>query len=101
MTTFAERLAGGRPSVGLWVNLVDPAAVEIALSSGFDWILQDTEHAPTEVATVLRTLQIAGGYPTDVLVRPPLPDPHALTRLLDVGARTLLVPMVDTARAGA
>ena len=97
MTRFKELLASSAPSVGLWVNLTDPAAVEIALSSGFDWILQDTEHAPTEVTTVLRTLQIAGGYPTDVVVRPPLADPHALNRLLDIGVRSLLVPMVETA----
>lgn len=96
MSTFKELLAGPRPSVGLWVNLTDPAAVEIALSSGFDWILQDCEHSPADTATVLRTLQIAGGYPTDVVVRPSHADPHVLNRLLDIGVRSLLVPMVET-----
>lgn len=95
--TFKEALAQGRTTVGLWVNLTDPVAVEIALGSGFDWILQDGEHAPAEPADVLRTLQIAQGYPTSVLVRPPCGEPTSITRLLDVGARTLLIPMVDTA----
>lgn len=96
MTAFHQQVAGGDPKVGLWVNLSDPAAVEIALSSGFDWILQDAEHAPVDGPTVMRTLQIAGGYPTEVLVRPRAAEPRELMRLLDVGVRTLLVPMVDT-----
>lgn len=96
MSTFREMLAQDRPQVGLWVNFTDPSAVEIAASSGFDWILQDTEHAPTTPAEVMRTLQIARGYGTHVVVRPPYADPHAVGKLLDVGVRTLLVPMVDT-----
>lgn len=95
-TRFLTSVTDNAPQVGLWVNFTDPAAVEIAASSGFDWILQDTEHAPTDPATVMRTLQIAAGYPVNVLVRPALPDPHAVTRLLDVGVRSVLVPMVNT-----
>ena len=43
---FAVGLARGTPQIGLWLNLSDPAAVEIAASSGFDWVLVDNEHAP-------------------------------------------------------
>lgn len=96
MASFQESLRAGRPTVGLWVNLADPAAVEIALSSGFDWILHDGEHTPHDVGTFLRTLQIARGHDTDVIVRPPHGDPTTIKRLLDIGTRTLLIPMVDT-----
>ena len=94
---FHQTLRGGAPKVGLWVNLADPAALEISLSSGFDWILHDGEHSPADPATFLRTLQIARGYDTDVLVRPAVGDPVTIKRLLDIGARSLLIPMVDTA----
>lgn len=93
---FHRTLRAGTPKVGLWVNLADPAALEISLSSGFDWILHDGEHSPAEPATFLRTLQIARGYPTDVIVRPAQGDPVTIKRLLDIGVRSLLIPMVDT-----
>jgi len=97
MSAFHQSLDAGTPKVGLWVNLADPAALEISLSSGFDWVLHDGEHSPAEPATFLRTLQIARGYPADVIIRPPVGDPVTIKRLLDVGARSLLIPMVDTA----
>lgn len=101
MTAFHHTLRAGTPKVGLWVNLADPAALEISLSSGFDWVLHDGEHSPADPATFLRTLQIARGYDSDVIIRPPQGDPVTIKRLLDIGARTLLVPMVDTAEHAA
>ena len=101
MSAFHQTLHAGGPQVGLWVNLADPAALEISLSSGFDWVLHDGEHSPADPATFLRTLQIARGYGTDVIVRPPHGDPVTIKRLLDIGARTLLIPMVDTAEHAA
>lgn len=86
----------GQASVGLWMNLTDPAAQEIAISSGFDWVLHDGEHAPVTLDSCLRALQIARGYGTEVIVRPPHGDETSLKKLLDIGARNLLVPMVGT-----
>lgn len=97
MNAFHHTLHAGTPKVGLWVNLADPAALEISLSSGFDWVLHDGEHSPADPASFLRTLQIARGYDSDVIVRPAFGDPVTIKRLLDVGARSLLIPMVDTA----
>lgn len=99
MNQFKERLrAGGPPSAGVWMNLAaDPVAAEITLSSGFDWVLLDGEHSPAGLGDFLRVLQIAGGYETGVLIRPPHGDPVMIKRLLDIGARNLLIPMVDTA----
>lgn len=101
MTAFHRTLRAGESKIGLWVNLADPAALEISLSSGFDWVLHDGEHSPADHADVLRTLQIARGYPTSVIVRPPVGDPVRIKRLLDLGARSLLIPMVDTAEHAA
>lgn len=95
-TPFKEAIAQGRATVGLWVNLTDPMAVEISLSSGFDWVLVDGEHSPAGLPEVTRALQIAGGCPTDVVVRPSHGDAGELRRLLDAGVRNLLVPMVET-----
>jgi 4-hydroxy-2-oxoheptanedioate aldolase len=99
MNRFLERLrAPGPASAGIWMNLAaDPVAAEITLSSGFDWVLLDGEHSPAGLDDFLRVLQIAGGYDPDVLIRPAHGDPVVIKRLLDIGARNLLIPMVDTA----
>ncbi|OWA82658.1 4-hydroxy-2-oxo-heptane-1,7-dioate aldolase, partial [Klebsiella pneumoniae] len=63
----------------------------------FDWLLIDGEHAPNTVATVLNHLQAFAPYPSQPVVRPSLNDPVQIKQLLDVGAQTLLVPMVQNA----
>lgn len=96
-TAFHHTLTPGTPKAGLWMNLTDPAAQEIAISSGFDWVLLDGEHSPASLDQTLRALQIARGYDTELIVRLAAGDEVRIKNLLDIGAHTLLVPMVDTA----
>ncbi|MDB5046704.1 MAG: 2,4-dihydroxyhept-2-enedioate aldolase, partial [Deinococcus sp.] len=42
-------------------------------------------------------LQAVAPYPSAALVRPPVGDPVLIKQLLDIGARNLLIPMVETA----
>ena len=93
---FKSALAQGRPTVGLWVNLTDPVAIEIAASSGFDWVLLDAEHSPADHRSLLAGMQAAAPHGSSVLVRPPQGDDVRIKQLLDLGARTLLIPMVET-----
>ncbi|PPL17200.1 HpcH/HpaI aldolase family protein [Microterricola pindariensis] len=93
---FAVSLNGGAGQIGIWCNLSDPIAVEIAASAGFDWLLLDTEHAPADPITVVHGLQAAAAHPVSVLVRPPNGDVAIIKRLLDVGAQNLLIPMVES-----
>ena len=93
---FKRALAQGRPTVGLWVNLTDPVAIEIAASSGFDWVLLDAEHSPADHRSLLAGMQAAAPHGSSVLVRPPQGDDVRIKQLLDLGARTLLIPMVET-----
>jgi 4-hydroxy-2-oxoheptanedioate aldolase len=65
--------------------------------AGFDWLLIDGEHAPNNVQTVLTQLQAIAPYASQPVVRPSWNDPVQIKQLLDVGAQTLLVPMVQNA----
>ncbi|MGW0432150.1 HpcH/HpaI aldolase family protein [Micromonospora sp. NPDC003197] len=94
---FVAALAGGAPQIGLWLNLSDPTAVEIAASSGFDWVLVDNEHAPRALDVTARCLNILDAYGTAAIVRAGGHERETIGQLLDIGAQTLLVPMVDTA----
>jgi 4-hydroxy-2-oxoheptanedioate aldolase len=91
-------LASARPQIGLWVALAHAYATEMVAAAGFDWLLLDAEHAPNDVRSVLAQLQVLAAYPqVSPIVRPPSADPNLIKQLLDIGAQTLLVPMVETA----
>ena len=71
-------------------------AAEIAGASGFDWCLIDGEHgpwSPEAITAQLRALALGG---TDAVVRVPVGEDWVIKQALDMGAQTLLVPMVDT-----
>jgi 4-hydroxy-2-oxoheptanedioate aldolase len=83
--------------IGLWVGLADPVCAEICAGAGFDWLLIDAEHAPNDLRSILAQLQAVAPYPAHPIVRPVSGDVQLIKQLLDIGAQTLLVPMVESA----
>ena len=92
---------GGAVLVGLWAALADPYAAELCANSAFDWMLIDAEHGPNDVRTVLAQLQALAAYPVHPMVRLPNDDASLIKRYLDIGARNLLIPVVDTVEEAA
>jgi 4-hydroxy-2-oxoheptanedioate aldolase len=86
---------------GLWCALSDPLAIEMLAGCGFDWMLLDMEHSPTDLHNVLSLLQAMQGSPTTAIVRPPSLDVAAIKKLLDLGAQNLLIPYVQNAEEAA
>ena len=99
---FKDALAQRHPQIGLWMGLADAYCAEICAGAGFDWLLIDGEHAPNGLADILAQLQAIAGYPgTNAIARVPVGDAALIKQYLDLGAQTLLVPMVDTAAQAA
>jgi 4-hydroxy-2-oxoheptanedioate aldolase len=94
---FKRALAEGRLQIGLWCSLCSNIAAEIVSTSGFDWLVLDTEHAPNEIPDVLSQLQAVARGTATPIVRPAWNDPVLIKRILDLGAQTLLVPYVQNA----
>jgi 4-hydroxy-2-oxoheptanedioate aldolase len=99
LNPFKTALANRSRQIGFWLSMADPYLAEVSATAGFDWLLIDGEHAPNDVRTTLSQLQAVAPYGAEAVVRPVSGDPALLKRLLDIGARNLLVPMVDTAEA--
>lgn len=95
--TFKQNLVDKKPQIGLWASLASPYCAEICAGAGFDWLLLDGEHAPNDVPLLLAQLQAVAPYPAHPVLRPPVGDTHLIKQYLDIGAQSLLVPMVDTA----
>src|SRR6267378_165220 len=98
---FKHALKAGRAQIGLWSSLSSNYSVEVLAGAGFDWILLDTEHSPTELENLLAQLQAAAPYPTHPVVRVPWNDMVTIKRVLDIGAQSLLIPYVSSAEEAA
>ena len=95
--TFKAALRRNEPLIGLWLGLANPYSAEVVAGAGFDWLLIDGEHAPNTLTTTLAQLQAIAAYPSQPVVRVPCNDTVLIKQALDIGAQTLLVPMVQNA----
>lgn len=98
---FKARLQAGEVQLGLWMSLGSAAAAEALSLLGYDWMLFDMEHAPVDPPQLQPILQAAAAGPSQAVARPAWNDPVLIKRTLDVGAQTLLVPFVQTAKEAA
>ena len=98
-----RRFAGDDGPVvwALFMALADPVAAEICAGAGFDLLVIDDEHGPNEPRTVLAQLQAVSAYPLEAGVRVVTSETAIIKRALDLGARTVVVPTIDTAEQAA
>lgn len=94
---FKTALSQGDTLYGFWLALADAYSAEVCAGAGFDWLVIDGEHAPNDIRSILSQLRAVAPYPSAPVVRPPVGDPVLIKQLLDIGARNLLIPMVETA----
>jgi 4-hydroxy-2-oxoheptanedioate aldolase len=94
---FKRALREGRTQIGMWLALANPYTAEICATAGFDWLLIDGEHGPNDVPLVLAQLQALAAYPVSPVVRIVTGETALIKQMLDIGAQTLLVPMVESA----
>jgi 4-hydroxy-2-oxoheptanedioate aldolase len=95
--TFKAALAARQSQIGLWLGLADPYMAEISAGAGFDWLLIDGEHGPNHIRSILGQLQAVAALPSHPVVRVPIGESWIIKQVLDLGAQSILVPMVETA----
>lgn len=94
---FKERLRKGEVQIGLWLSSTTAYMAEIAATSGYDWLLIDGEHAPNTIQDLYHQLQAVAPYASQPVIRPVEGSKPLIKQVPDIGAQTLLIPMVDTA----
>ncbi len=94
---FKQAITAGKPQLGVWSSLCSNIAADILSTAAFDWVLIDMEHSPNELPSVLSQLQAYRAGTVHPIVRPPWNEPVMVKRLLDLGAPSLLFPMVQNA----
>lgn len=94
---FKAALREKRVQIGLWQALASPYTAEICAGAGFDWLLFDGEHGPSDVPMMLAQLQAVAAYPTHAVARLPVGETWLVKQYLDIGFQTLLIPFVESA----
>jgi 4-hydroxy-2-oxoheptanedioate aldolase len=92
---FKRAVANQERQIGLWSSTGSAAVVEMLAHAGYDWILLDTEHTPTELPDIVAQMRALVGGSAEAIVRPAWNDPVLIKRFLDAGAQTLLIPFVQ------
>ncbi len=94
---FKQALKDGKTVFGCWLGLADTFSAEVMGTAGFDWLLIDGEHAPNDLRSILAQLQVLEASHSHAVVRVPIGETYLIKQVLDAGAQTVLVPMVDSA----
>ncbi|MBG9983056.1 hypothetical protein HZY86_08175 [Aerococcaceae bacterium DSM 111020] len=94
--TLKQQLLNGEQVLGIFHGVGNASLVEIIGYTGFDYVLLDTEHGPYDVVAAqeyIRAALLAGVTP---LVRVKDNQRNSLLKMLDVGARGIIIPNVKT-----
>ncbi len=83
-----------RSHAAAWSGLRDPLAAEIVARSGVDLVVFDLQHGNIDEPDLLGLLQATQPF-VPTLVRLRSVDPAQVTRVLDLGADGVIVPMID------
>ena len=91
-----EKLKNKITTTGSWLTFNDPAVAEVMAKAGFDWLTIDLEHSCINIKQaeeLIRTIDLCGVTP---LVRLTSNNADLTKRVLDAGAKGIIVPMVKS-----
>ncbi|UWQ45344.1 HpcH/HpaI aldolase/citrate lyase family protein [Leisingera aquaemixtae] len=95
--TFKQALSQGKRQIGCWMSFAEASTAEIMGTCGFDWLVIDGEHAPNGIRLIRDQLMALAASPSHPVVRVPVGETWMIKQVLDAGAQTVLVPIVESA----
>jgi 4-hydroxy-2-oxoheptanedioate aldolase len=93
MNTVKDMLKAGKTAIGTTGGLTSP--VDFLADSGFDFILFDTQHSAVEIKGLQNQLQAMKGKKAIPVIRVGANDQALVCYALDIGAKGIVVPMVN------
>jgi len=91
-----SRLALSQPIFGLMQTVPNPSLTELAVWSGYDFVILDCEHGIVDEPAHIACLQVISGSPAFAAVRLRPGDFGSVGRYLDFGADAILMADVQT-----
>ena len=90
-----KKLKNKKILLGTWLTLYNNNLTELISDSGFDWLAIDLEHSSLsfrEAEDMIRIINLSGSFP---LVRLPSIDHDTIKKVMDIGAKGLIIPNVN------
>lgn len=97
MNRFKEKLRHGQVAFGQMVlELFTPGIGPMLAASGMDFVIYDMEHGRCDIALAAELIASCRGSDIVPMVRVPDLEAAPLSRVLDLGARGVMIPRVET-----
>ncbi len=97
MNRVKDLLRAGGTAIGTTASA--DSEVRFLAGAGFDFLLLDTQHAPVEIKQLAPALRAMRGRGAEPVVRVGDNRPDLICYALDIGAKGIVVPMVNSADA--
>jgi 2-keto-3-deoxy-L-rhamnonate aldolase RhmA len=94
MNVVKDMLKAGKAAVGTSASIASP--VELLADAGFDFLLFDTQHSPVEIKELRHQLKAMKGKKAIPIVRVGDNNQDQICYALDIGAKGIIVPMVNS-----
>jgi len=94
MNVVKDMLKAGKAAVGTSASLSSP--VELLADAGFDFLLFDTQHSPVEIKELQHQIRAMKGKKAIPIVRVGDNYQDQICYALDIGAKGIIVPMVNS-----
>jgi 4-hydroxy-2-oxoheptanedioate aldolase len=97
--TLRTRILAGEPLLGTFIELAEPAIVEILGRAGLDFAVVDLEHAGLTISAVPDIVRAADVVGLPLIARIPIERLADVSRVLDLGVQGVLAARVGGRRA--
>lgn len=94
MLNIRQKLEKGDITLGTWQMIGNTSISEILCDAGFEWITIDMEHTGIDVGDALELIRVVDRCGKVPAVRLSVNDFTLIKRVLDSGAKIIIVPMV-------
>ncbi|SDU22966.1 HpcH/HpaI aldolase/citrate lyase family protein [Stappia sp. ES.058] len=94
--SLASRLRADETVVTAWSTLAFPMLAELLGRAGYRAVTLDMQHGAHDIASVRDGIAAARLGDAHAVVRPPVDDFATVSRLFDLGAEAVIMPMVNT-----
>ncbi len=84
------------PLVAGWTMFASPLVAEAMAWAGYDFIVIDAEHSPLTPMSALHSMQAVASTGTPALLRLADQSETGIKQMMDCGAKSLMIPMVET-----
>lgn len=93
---WKEKILRGERTVGMFVNTGNESTIEVAAMSDMDYVIIDTEHGPFDVESTAAMIRVMELHQNTTLVRVKDSNRNSILKMLDVGAKGLIIPQVHS-----